>query len=196
MNLISFLKSLVKRIAPSVFLVLICFSSLKAQDEGKDKEVKPKKELDFEEVIARKSAYRSAIFPGWGQATNGGVHWLKLPIIYGGLGSLGYLTFFNHEKFKCFEKGYFLTSQKLYFPGCDGYVTNNALKTGMETYHQRRDMFVIFTAGFYALNILDAYVWAHLKQFDDSDDLTLNFSPSFTNIAGLQTTGFTVQLKF
>ena len=66
----------------------------------------------------------------------------------------------------------------------------------METYHQRRDLFIILTAGFYALNILDAYVWAHLNQFDNSDDLTLKVQPSFVNIAGQQSAGLSLKLRF
>ncbi|MFY0673341.1 MAG: hypothetical protein JXQ87_08045 [Bacteroidia bacterium] len=183
----TFLSSLVK----TTFLILILFSSIVANAQKKDKE-----ELDPEEVIARKSALRSSMLPGWGQATNGGVQWLKVPLVYGGLGTLGYLSYFNHSKFKCFETGYRLTLNDLYWEGCDGYTSVNALKNGMETYHQRRDLFIIITAGFYALNILDAYVWAHLNQFDNSDDLTLRLQPSFVNIAGQQSAGLSLKLSF
>ncbi|MGB0431719.1 MAG: DUF5683 domain-containing protein [Bacteroidia bacterium] len=175
-----------------IFLLLVNSSNIWAQEKAEKK----KKDIDPEELVARKSAYRSMVLPGWGQATNGGAHWLKLPIIYGGLGTLGYIANFNHNKYKCYEKGYFLARKKLYLEGCDGYTTESALKNGMETYHQQRDLFIIVTAGFYALNILDAYVWAHLNQFDNSDDLTLNIYPSFTNIAGNQTAGFSLQFRF
>jgi hypothetical protein len=184
------LKTFLSSLAKAIFLVLLIFSSFSAFAQKKDKE------LDPEEIIARKSAFRSSLLPGWGQATNSGVHWLKVPLIYGGLGTLGYLSYYNHTKFKCFETGYRLKINDLYWEGCDGYTTPNALKSGMETYHQRRDLFIILTAGFYALNILDAYVWAHLIQFDNSDDLTLKVQPSFVNIAGQQSAGLSLKLRF
>lgn len=186
MNLKTFLSSLVK----TSILITIFLSSFNVNAQKKEKD------LDPEEIIARKSAFRSTLLPGWGQATNGGVQWLKVPLVYGGLGTLSYLTYFNHTKFKCFETGYRLTLDGLFWEGCDGYITVNALKNGMETYHQRRDLFVILTAGFYALNILDAYVWAHLNQFDNSDDLTLNVQPSFVNIADQQSPAITLKVRF
>ena len=43
-------------------------------------------------------------------------------------------------------------------------------------------MFTIFTVGFYLLNIVDANVDAHLYDFDISDDLSLQISPSAQQI--------------
>ena len=67
MNLKTFLSSLVK----TSILITIFLSSFNVNAQKKEKD------LDPEEIIARKSAFRSTLLPGWGQATNGGLkfHW-------------------------------------------------------------------------------------------------------------------------
>ena len=41
-------------------------------------------------------------------------------------------------------------------------------------------LFVIISAAVYGLNLIDAYVFGHLYDFQVNDDLSLNLSPSFT----------------
>ncbi|MBI1184507.1 hypothetical protein GC194_09555 [bacterium] len=175
-------------------LLLVSFVAC-AQDNAEKKKAE-KKEIDPDELLARKSAIRSALLPGWGQATNGKWHSLKIPIIYAGLGTLGYMAHYNNSKYKCYKSGYIALSKGEPFSGCDGFTTIGPLKTGMDSFHKSRDLFIILTGGFYALNILDAYVWAHLGQFDNSDDLTMQLHPSFINIAGQQYTGMSLTFRF
>jgi hypothetical protein len=156
----------------------------------------PKKELDPEERLARRAALRSALLPGWGQGANGGLHWIKVPFIYLGIGGLAYTTHLYHGKFKCFESSYLLASKGELTTGCNGYTTVSTLKGGMERYHQQRDLFAILTVGLYALNILDAYIWAHMKQFDDSDDLSYHLSPGILRVGQQSFAGLAVQLRF
>ena len=51
----------------------------------------------------------------------------------------------------------------------------------IEHYSRLRDLFIIGTAAFYLLNILDANVNAHFIDFDISEDLTLNIEPMPTS---------------
>ena len=161
---------------------------------SKTKEVIGQKEK--EEKIARKTALKSAIFPGWGQFSNGKLHLLKLPIIYGGFATLAILGSRYHDKFKCYENGFYLTSNGFDFDGCDGFTTPFALKNGMDSYRQRRDLMVIIGVGFYALNVIDAYIWAHLKQFDDSEEISLHLRPQMLNIARQPIGGLSLSLRF
>ena len=169
-----------------VFIALVFSSPLVyGQDAEKETVEKRKKPKSPQEQLAQRAALKSTLIPGWGQWQNGGSHRLKIPVIYGALGTIGYFTFTNHQRYKCYEKAYRLDSKGLY-GNCEGFTTNAQLKDGTETYHKQRDMFVLISLGAYALNILDAYVWAHLQDFDNSDDLTLNIYPSFINIANRQ----------
>lgn len=195
------LPSLVKKFFLVFALLSFGLASVNAQETDtvktvkvQEKKKKEKKEKSPQELLAQRAALKSAIIPGWGQFQNGGKHRWKIPVIYGGLGTITYFTSINHRLFKCYENAYIKVSQGE-FAECEGFTTQSQLKDGMETYHQQRDMFVLITLGAYALNVLDAYVWAHLQDFDNSDDLTLNIYPSFINIADRQYAGFTVQLK-
>jgi len=60
------------------------------------------------------------------------------------------------------------------------YSSENQLKYLRDLYRRNTEISVIITAGIYALNILDAYVSAHLRSFDISDDLS--FSLGLPNI--------------
>lgn len=182
------------------FFLLSCVFALSIGAVSAQEEVEPepqkkkKKEKSLDEQLASRAALKSAILPGWGQFQNGGKHRLKVPIIYGALGTLGYFTYNSHQLFKCYETGYILDSRGEEGE-CQNLTSNAQLKDGMETYHKQRDMFVLITIGAYALNVLDAYVWGHLQHFDNSDDLSLRIYPSFINIADRQYAAFTVQLK-
>ena len=47
-----------------------------------------------------------------------------------------------------------------------------------EAYNQTFQLSVIITVAIYGINLLDAYVFGHLFDFQISDDLSLNISPS------------------
>lgn len=175
-------------------LLLLC-QAVSAQDSTETKELGP---LEREEKIARKAAIKSSVIPGWGQVQNGGGHILKIPLIYAGIGSLAYLSNANHERYKCNQLAYryALDDDPNTIGECDGIRSSTTLKSNMDFFHKQRDMFILMTIGAYALQILDAYVWAHLAQFDNSDDLSLSLNTSFTNIAGRSTPVYGIKLKF
>lgn len=47
-----------------------------------------------------------------------------------------------------------------------------------QTYNKNFQLFILVTAAVYGLNMLDAYVFGHLYDFQINDDLTLNVEPS------------------
>jgi hypothetical protein len=127
-----------------------------------------------------KLAMLLSVVPGLGQAYNK-KYW-KIPIIYAGMGTLGYFAYHNGVYYKKFKKTY---SNLLSTGNADttAYMygvefTLNGLETGKNYYRRYRDMFTIFTFGLYLMNIIDANVDAHLYDFDISDDLSLNITPS------------------
>lgn len=127
---------------------------------------------------------RSLIVPGWGQYTNGGLWWIKVPVIYGGLVT-GYLVFdywqFYYREFQ---------NELQYRFNWNGEPSDGPLgdvPVGMEQYLQQsrdyarrnRDITIAVTLGFYALNAVEAYVDSMLKnRWNMSDDLTFKLSPT------------------
>jgi hypothetical protein len=169
----------VKIFITSLFFTAISFHSI-AQDTLNLKADTSKIPVDtsYTKRRANKAALFSAVLPGAGQFYNK-KYW-KPPILYAGFIALGYAIEFNNRNYKIFRKAY------LYRVDGDSttiddyekvYPDANALLVRKDYYRRTRDLMWIISSGVYILNIIDAYVDAHLSDFDISDDLSLNAQP-------------------
>lgn len=127
----------------------------------------------------KKVLKQSLMIPGWGQITNG--QWWKVPIVYGLLGGLTYYSIQLNSDYKDYRAAYYNlnpnTPDDMKFGPTPGYIPENsnlqALRQNRNFYRNRRDLVFVFIGLSYALNAIDAYVFAHLRSFDVSDDLSL-----------------------
>lgn len=109
----------------------------------------------------------SAILPGAGQFYNRS-YW-KIPIITGLIGYFGYEYIRNNNKFKDYRDQY------------DASITPENefgdfnLKALREFYRNQRDDFVWYFIIVYVVNLVDAYVDAHLFDFDVKDNNLRSF---------------------
>ena len=137
------------------------------------------------EDLSNKAWKRSLMVPGWGQITNGGKFvWVKLPIIYGGLVT-GYLTFdywnwyyqkFVKEAAYRFDNGGIGEDSD---PDLLGYQSTEGLIRAKDNYRRYRDMTILVTAGWWGLNVLEAYVDSMLRfRYNIGDDLGFKVSPT------------------
>lgn len=146
----------------------------------------------------RIATYRSAILPGWGQATNK-KYW-KMPIVYAALGTTAYIFFRNVKQYN--------TAKNAYTNAIDGDTSNDRLipqpyfsvkdnperiRTFRNQVRQNVDYTVLFFIIFWGLNVVDATVDAHLKTFDVSDDLSLQIKPGYSQLAN--TNGISIVLN-
>lgn len=136
------------------------------------------------ERLTRVAWKRSLILPGWGQYTNKGLWWIKVPVIYGGFVA-AYLVFDYWNWY------YNLFLDELQYRQINGQGSNGIL--GMNSnwttdglvkfkdYGRRnRDLTVLLTVGFYGLNVVEAYVDSILKnRWNISNDLSFKISPTF-----------------
>ena len=119
----------------------------------------------------------SACLPGLGQAYNH-KYW-KIPILYAGLGTFGYLTYRMNTQDGTYKTVYILRTD-----GDSNTIDNlpeyteGQLKENVDFYRHYRDMNAVITAAFYALNVIDAVVDAHLFTFDVSDNISFRINPS------------------
>ena len=104
----------------------------------------------------------SAVIPGAGQFYNES-YW-KIPIIGGLVGYFGYEYFRNNNLYKDYRDDYAASQTELNPNG------DLNLKTLREFYRDQRDDFVWYFLIVYVINMVDAYVDAHLFDFDVSDD--------------------------
>lgn len=124
-------------------------------------------------VLPARATLYSALLPGLGQMYNGD-YW-KIPIIYGGLITCGYFWQYNGLQYHRYKAMYNHATAK---PSeYDGWMTPDNIKWYRDTFRRYRDYSIIATALVYALNIIDANVFAYFKDFDVSDDLTLRVEP-------------------
>lgn len=133
---------------------------------------------------ANKAAIYSALLPGAGQVYNKS-YW-KVPVLYGGIAALAYFIDFNQRNYTTFRKAYIyrndLDTTTTSSDDLSNY-SNDDLLVRRDYYRRNRDFCYIIAGVVYVLNIIDAYVDAHLKDFDVSDDLSLHTHPYF-NIDG------------
>ena len=69
----------------------------------------------------------------------------------------------------------------------NGRYTADYLRKLKNNYRRNRDLCIIITAGLYLLNIIDAHVDAHMKDYDVSDDLSMTLEPTVTNFYTMRT---------
>lgn len=99
---------------------------------------------------------RSAVLPGFGQFYNES-YW-KIPLIWGVLGYLGYQW---NDRNKLYHDYRDLYNQSL----LDTENGNEIYYKRREDYRDQRDLLAVFIGLTYFLNLLDAYVDAHLFDF-------------------------------
>jgi len=128
----------------------------------------------------KKAGMYSAILPGLGQAYNR-QYW-KLPIIYAGAAAAGYFFSYNLDKYHHYRKEYLdrLADPNAPIAPGEPYTGYQELKTLQDQYRKFLDMTALFSALGYTLQVIDAVAAAHLKNFDISRDISMNFTPVAT----------------
>lgn len=184
---------------PYFFAFALFISIAHAQSTTPVKENEP---VQSDSVKVRKHPPRVAMLfsmflPGLGQAYN--KKFWKIPLVYASMGTTLYFFNFNNKLYRDYKQAYInktdtATSTIDLYPEYSG----TQLKE-LESYHRKyRDLNVILTALFYTINVVDAYVDAHLMNFDVSDDLSLQVAPSlhFHAVRQKPAAGLTLTFKF
>lgn len=116
--------------------------------------------------------------PGLGQWYN--EQYWKIPIFTGTCGFTAYLFFKNNADFNTTDDLY----EQAKAEGADPTVTQRLLDQ-REVYRNNRDLAGVIFLGAYILAAVDAYVGAHLYDFNVDDDLSLGIGPSRSHYAAL-----------
>lgn len=162
---------------------LVCFSQ-KADDAG------------IAEHSPRRATIYSAVLPGLGQGYNH-KYW-KIPIVYAGIGSFSYLAYANQVEFNRYRNAYIIRKDGGTDEFYDYITSEQGLINNMDRYRKQRDLCLIGSIVFYAIQIVDANVDANLFDFDISDDLSFKLSPGSINQAynGTPVLGVGCVIKF
>lgn len=118
-------------------------------------------------------ALRWSILPGGGQVYNKQA-W-KVPIIYGAFAGMGYLIHTNYSYMKMFKDEYLYRVNHNGATNLSGYeqYSSENIYSLYNSYNRDFQLMIIITVGIYALNLIDAYVFGHLFDFQIDDDISL-----------------------
>lgn len=200
---------LYNRAATVVFFAILLFPALTvwAQAQQKTDSVATQNPIAsaYKDTVPKPKSVmiKSAIIPGWGQIVNHQI-W-KVPIIYAGLAGLSaygvYLTKLYHEYRAAYYNSLANSStgyhnDQRYGPTVPSLAaqSQNALKYYRNYYRNRRDMAFLGVGLVYGLNIVDAYVFAQLRDFDVSNNLSM--STAITPITNRAYQGVAISFTF
>jgi uncharacterized protein DUF5683 len=183
-----------------LFFLSSAYSQVTPTDSAASKKAKvdTTKQKTWDPKVA---ARRSAIIPGWGQAYNK-KYW-KIPIVYTGLGISGYVFVNNIKIYKEYKFAYSarIKAQETPPDSTDYHqldpiykvLSPNSIRSARDEFRRYVDYSALVFLLLWGLNVVDAAVDAHLKNFDVSPDLSLQIRPGYSDMA--QTSGVSLVLK-
>ncbi len=145
----------------------------------------------------RKAILYSAILPGLGQVYNK-KYW-KVPLVYGGLVSfILVVDFYNSQGNKLRNDLFDLLDGKTSAPNVSPLgFSETQLRNRIDLAQRQRDYFLIITGFFYLLQLVDAHVDAHLKEFDLNPKLKVKIEPMIeSNYYTGTSSGIAIRLRF
>src|SRR6476660_7317358 len=151
-----------------------------------------------------KATRRSAIIPGWGQAYNH-EYW-KIPLVYGALAIPAATFAYNNKWYKKTRDAYNIvvsgdTSRydeidpKLISKTTGQPLSAQDLQYYRNAFRKDRDYSILFFLIAWGVNIVDATVFGHLKDFDVSDELSMQLTPDYNPATKTVSVGFSFNLK-
>ena len=147
----------------------------------------------------RKALLYAAVLPGLGQIYNK-KYW-KLPLVYGGFFGTTYAMVFYNNLYRDYKRELF-TNLELGLTGDsdirsgDVYTTKN-YRVAVDRAKRSRDFWLIMMGAMYLLQMVDAHVDAHLKEFDLNPQLRVSIEPMMEqNMMLGKQSGFSLVIRF
>ncbi len=151
--------------------------------------------------IPRIATERSAIIPGWGQAYNR-EYW-KIPIVYGVLAIPAVAYFYNQGYYKKTKFAYEARFKEQNgdssdVSSIDPELANlgiGSLQNYRNSFRRDRDYSVLWFLLAWGIQVVDATVFAHLKQFNVSNDLSMQIHPNFNPVSKTPVLSLSLNLR-
>jgi len=144
--------------------------------------------------------WRAAVVPGWGQFYNR--QYIKMPFVYGAIGGLIVAAIRNNQDYQLYRKAFLYKAFEEQVesgtietnPRADnkssydelaakfGPISSFPLRGKRDNIRRNRDLSYLGAGLIYTLSILDAFVSAHLLDFDVDEILSLKVSPVLDGI--------------
>ena len=145
------------------------------------------------------AAIFSAVLPGMGQGYNK-KYW-KIPIVYAGIGGLGFGVAYTAIQWKGFRNAYRLEVDEnpATIGTYKGIEDANTLKSYRDFHKRNLDILSICLGVWYLLNVVDAAVDAHMFNWNMKDDINLSWAPTMLQggpYGNTTTAGLSVRVGF
>lgn len=156
-------------------------------------------EVQIKEYDPRIAGLYSAVLPGLGQVYNR-KYW-KIPLIYGAFYGIYYMVDRYNNDYQTHRKGLlYAVSNNSFADATATYAVNGReftevnLRNRVNKHRRERDYWIIIGSVFYLLNIVDAHIDAHLREFDVNEKLKLTVDPSLSQSLNSMQAGFSITL--
>lgn len=137
----------------------------------------------------RQVMLKSVMVPGWGQVVND--HSWKVPVVYATLAAIAGYNLYAHSRYTGFRAAYYNSipaNTDNRFGATPDWVPDGqpaaVYKANRDLFRNRRDMSYVYFGLAWGFNALDAYIFAHLKDFDVSDDLSVRMRVRMLPVPG------------
>ena len=149
----------------------------------------------------RGTLVRALLIPGWGQLRNGQAY--KIPFVYGLLGGAVYSMVYQHAAFVEYDEAYLWRAyEDLQLAGRIeanpyetlapsysevasrlGPISSSSLRNLRNKTRRNRDFSALGIGLVYSISVLDAFVHAHLADFEMADRMNITVIPSRSFVA-------------
>lgn len=145
--------------------------------------------------VPKKAAIYGLSIPGGGQFYNR--RWWKVPLAIGAYGGMVYVIDFNQNIYRRLSTAYQLSlnNEPHEFSNIQGF-DSNTLRNLRDTYDKRTQMSYVGMFFVHALVVMEAFVDAHLLNFDIDEQLALDIKPQLYPVLISPTIAVTVTFTF
>jgi hypothetical protein len=166
-------------------LTLLLILVLNAWSQDSTKTITKDSTLVIRKHIPSKATKRSALIPGWGQAYN--KQYWKIPLVYGVIALPAATYIYNNDMYKKTKFAYEAKFKEAAGDASDvakidpvlKNLSTSSLQSYRNIFRKDRDYSIMWMIVTWGINVIDATVSGHLKEFDINNDLSFKIQPTY-----------------
>lgn len=170
---------------PFLFILILFFSFHSSNGQDSSLLVKKDSLFNIHKHIPSRATKRSAMIPGWGQAYN--KQYWKIPLVYGVLAIPAATYVYNNDLYLKTKFAYQARFKEANGDASDvekiDPVLNRLSLASLQSYRnifrRDRDYSIMWFILGWGLNVIDATVAGHLKEFEVNNNLSLKVQPKY-----------------
>ena len=164
---------------------LLLILGLNAWSQDSTQIIKKDSNLVIRKHIPSKATKRSALIPGWGQAYN--KQYWKIPLVYGVIAIPAATYIYNNNMYKKTKFSYEAKFKEAAGDASDvakidpllKNLSASSLQSYRNIFRKDRDYSIMWFIVTWGINVIDATVSGHLKEFDINNDLSFKIQPTY-----------------